>query len=340
MSSKTPVACRRGPPKPAAKKTTVERASAYLDKMPVAVSGQGGDFATFAAAQALVKGFSLSVEAALPLLLAWNRDCKPPWSEADLRRKLRSAASSSGKAEGYLLPDRPMASRAHSAPRIENEAERRAWQRRQWPELRRLSREEMLTIARLRGIPWEGLYIAHCYGLLKACELDGHDCFVVCEGRFAQARRFDGQPLTNAEGRPIKAKNLPGSEGAFVGRGLLSQAPHVLLVEGVVGLLEALTAYALVDMEKSWTVLAATSASSRFERDPTLLKALAGRHVRIVPDQDSAGLNAAASWLQDLRNAGVTVDIQQLPDGCKDLGALLTTPEPNLDELNLIFQIL
>ena len=92
-------------------KTTVERASAYLAKMPVAVSGQGGDFATFAAAQALVKGFSLSVDKALPLLLAWNKDCRPPWSEADLRRKLRSAASSSGKAEGYLLPDRPLACR-------------------------------------------------------------------------------------------------------------------------------------------------------------------------------------------------------------------------------------
>ena len=340
MSSIKPVACRRGPPPPAAMKTTVERASAYLAKMPVAVSGQGGDFATFAAAQALVKGFSLSVEEALPLLLAWNRDCKPPWSEADLRRKLRSAASSSGKAEGYLLKeDRPMASWNHPASGIQNEAERRAWQRRQWPELRRLSREEMFTIARLRGIPWDGLYIAHCFGLLKACELDGHDCFVIHEGRFAQARRFDGQPFTNADGRPIKAKNLPGSEGVFVGRGLLAQAPHVLLVEGAVSLLEALTAYALVDMKKSWTVLAATSASSRLERDHALLRALAGRHVRIVPDRDTAGLNAAASWFRDLQEAGARVEIQELPEGCKDLGALLAAEAVNQDELNQIFSV-
>jgi hypothetical protein len=163
---------------------------------------------------------------------------------------------------------------------------------------------------------------------------------VIHEGRFAQVRRMDGQPLTNAEGKPIKAKNLPGSEGGFVGHGLLFEAPHVLLVEGAVGLLEALTAYALVDMEPSWTVLAATSASSRLERDPTLLKALSGRHVRVVPDRDTAGLNAAAFWLNDLRNAGATVDIQELPPGCKDLGVLLTTPTPNLDELNLIFQFL
>ncbi len=319
-------------------KTTLERASAYLAKMPVAVSGQGGDCATFGAAKALVRGFSLSVEEALPLLLTWNQGCQPPWSEAELRSKLRSAASSSGKAEGYLLADRLMASKAHTAPGMENEAERRAWQRRHWPELRRVSQEEMLAIARLRGIPWEGLYIAHCYGLLKACELDGHDCYVIHEGRFAQVRRMDGQMLTNAEGKPIKAKNLPGSEGAFVGRSLLFEAPHVLLVEGAVGLLEALTAYALVDMEPSWTVLAATSASSRLERDHTLLKALSGRHVRIVPDLDTTGMNAAASWLRDLREAGARVEIQELPKGCKDIGALLAAEAVNQDELNQIFR--
>ncbi|MCF7788350.1 MAG: hypothetical protein K9N47_19670 [Prosthecobacter sp.] len=319
-------------------KTTVERASAYLAKMPVSV--QGGEGATFAAAQALVKGFSLSVEEALPLLLAWNHGCQPPWSEADLRCKLHSAASTSSKAEGYLLADRPAAARDRTSADFPNEAERRAWQRRQWPELRRLSREELLPIARLRGIPWGGLHIARSYGLIKGCQLDGHDCYAVGEDRFVQVRRCDGLPFTNAEGRAINAKNLPGSEGAFVGRGLLFAAPHVLLVEGAVGLLEALTAYALVDMQPSWTALAATSTSSRLERDPTLLKALAGRHVRIVPHVDAAGLNAAASWLAELQKVGATVDIQELPSGCKDLGALLTKAEAHQDELNSLFQIL
>ncbi len=321
-------------------KTTAERASAYLAKMPVAMSGQGGDCATFAAAQALVKGFSLSVEEALPLLQAWNQGCLPPWPESTLRSKLRSAASATGRPAGYLLADRPAAARdPHPTfADYQNEAEKKAWQRRQWPELRRLSREELFPIARRRGMPWDGLHIAQYFGLLKACRLEGADCFVVCEGRFAQARRCDGLPFTNAEGKPIKAKNLPGSEGAFVGRGLLYEAPHVLLVEGAVGLLEALTAYALVDMQASWTVLAATSASSRLERDPALLKALAGRHVRIVPDVDAAGMDAAAYWLGDLQKAGARVDVKELPAGCKDLGALLTPPEPNLDELNRLFQ--
>lgn len=232
------------------------------------------------------------------------------------------------------------AARNRASAEFPNEAERRAWQRRQWPGLRRLSREALESIAQKRGIPWGGLHLASSFGLLKGCELEGHECYAVCEGRFAQVRRCDGLPFTNAEGRAVHAQNLPGSEGAFVGRGLLSQVPHVLLVEGAVGLLGALTAYALVDMEPSWTVLAATSSSSRLERDPTLLKALAGRHVRIVPDVDAAGMNAAASWLAALQKADARVDIRQLPDGCKDLGALLTQTEAHPGELDSLFQIL
>lgn len=320
-------------------KRTLERAGAYLARVDVAVEGQGGDYATFSAAQALVRGFSLSVEEALPLLLEWNKGCKPPWSEAGLRGKLRSASTSSGRQEGYLLKEeRPACARDRRGAAFQNEAERRAWQRRKWPELRRLSREELFPIARLRHMPWNGLHIAQCFGLLKGCRLDEHDCFVVCEGRFAQARRCDGLPFTNAEGRPLKAKNLPGSEGSFVGRCLLSQVPNVLLVEGAVGLLEALTAYALVDMKDSWTVLAATSASSRLRSDPVLLKALAGRHVRIVPDMDEAGMKAAAFWLRDLREAGARVETLDLPDGCKDIGSLLVSPEDSQDELNQIFR--
>jgi len=321
-------------------KTNTERASAYLARMPVAESGHGGDCATYAAAQVLVRGFSLSQEEALPLLQHWNQGCRPPWSEADLRRKLRSAATSHGREPGYLLKDdRRAAAPQHKGADFQpvNEVERRAWQRSKWPEMRRLRREEMEAIAQLRGIPWCGLYIAHCFGLLKMCRLDGHECYVLREGRFAQARRLDGQPFATAEGRAIKAKNLPGSEGSFVGRSLLHQAPNVLLVEGAVGLLEALTAYALVDMQDSWTVLAATSASSRLKGDAELLRALSGRHVRIVPDTDKAGMDAAAFWINDLRAAGATVSIQELPPGCKDLGILIDAEAIHQEDLDQIF---
>jgi len=65
-------------------------AAAYLVKMPVAVAGQGGHGATFAAACKLVE-FGLAPNEAWPLLLDYNGRCLPPWSESDLRHKLSDA---------------------------------------------------------------------------------------------------------------------------------------------------------------------------------------------------------------------------------------------------------
>ncbi len=70
------------------------RALAYLDKMPPAISGQGGHKATYAAATALVHGFGLSPDHALNLLLAYfNPRCRPPWTEKELRHKVEDAAN-------------------------------------------------------------------------------------------------------------------------------------------------------------------------------------------------------------------------------------------------------
>ncbi|WP_075088861.1 hypothetical protein [Verrucomicrobium spinosum] len=53
--------------------TALERAALYLSKMPVAVAGQSGHATTFRAASALVWGFDLEPEEALPLLQQWNQ---------------------------------------------------------------------------------------------------------------------------------------------------------------------------------------------------------------------------------------------------------------------------
>ena len=50
-----------------------------------------------------------------------------------------------------------------------------------------------------------------------------------------------------ADGTPIKASNLPGSQGAFIGQGWLGETTHVLLVEGAIGLIEGLAAMLLGD---------------------------------------------------------------------------------------------
>jgi Bifunctional DNA primase/polymerase, N-terminal len=74
--------------------TDVERrALAYLDKLPPAISGNGGHAATYTAATVLVHGFEIEPERALDMLVQhYNPRCEPPWTEKELRHKVTSAA--------------------------------------------------------------------------------------------------------------------------------------------------------------------------------------------------------------------------------------------------------
>ncbi len=57
-----------------------------------AIAGQDGHKTTFLTCQRIVRGFGLDEETAYRLLCAWNARCDPPWSERELRRKIREAA--------------------------------------------------------------------------------------------------------------------------------------------------------------------------------------------------------------------------------------------------------
>ena len=225
-----------------------------------------------------------------------------------------------------------------SLPDTQDEAERKAQKRLQWPRFYLPEGNDLDDLSHQRGIPMTALRHLVDRGLLKNTQCGQHFCYVLHEERFAQVRRYDGLPFLTPDGRALKTRNLPGSEGAFFGRSLLQDAPNVLLVEGVIGLVEAAAVFCFLGSMNHWTVLAATSASSRFARDTALLRALAGRHVRILPDADEAGLNAAATWLADLRLAGARVDVMELPPGHKDLGTLISSPEENRETLISLFQ--
>lgn len=99
-------------PAPAPDRTRIEsppdierRALAYLDKLPSAISGNGGHAATYAAATVLVHGFEIDPERALTLLLDdYNPRCEPPWTEKELRHKVTSAANKThSHPRGWLL---------------------------------------------------------------------------------------------------------------------------------------------------------------------------------------------------------------------------------------------
>ncbi len=81
------------------------RALAYLDKIPSAISGQGGHSTTYTAATVLVHGFELDPELALGILLDhYNPRCDPPWTEKELQHKVEDAARKPhSQQRGWLL---------------------------------------------------------------------------------------------------------------------------------------------------------------------------------------------------------------------------------------------
>lgn len=80
-----------------------ERARAYLSRVPPAVAGQHGDLHTFQTCCRLVRGFALADDQALAVLSEWNARCQPPWTERELREKLRSARRNGREPIGGML---------------------------------------------------------------------------------------------------------------------------------------------------------------------------------------------------------------------------------------------
>ncbi len=81
------------------------RAKQYLDRCPEGVMNERGSDPTFWAARVLVQGFCLDQAEAFALLDSFfNPRCRPPWSEKELRHKVKEAAERPfNKPRGWLL---------------------------------------------------------------------------------------------------------------------------------------------------------------------------------------------------------------------------------------------
>ena len=79
------------------------RARRYISVIPPAVAGQHGDVATFRVCCRLVRGFALEDDDALSVLTDWNDACRPPWTELELRAKLKAARRYGREPVGGLL---------------------------------------------------------------------------------------------------------------------------------------------------------------------------------------------------------------------------------------------
>ena len=83
---------------------TIDRARAYLAKLPPAIAGSGGHAATFKAACVAVE-FGLNESAAWKLLCEWNvTHCQPHWTDSELRHKLADARRATTPKEQFNQP--------------------------------------------------------------------------------------------------------------------------------------------------------------------------------------------------------------------------------------------
>lgn len=69
--------------------TELERAFAYVAKIPAAVAGSGGHDQTFKALAAIQRNFDLDDSAFQQVADAYNAICSPPWSTRDLAHKIK-----------------------------------------------------------------------------------------------------------------------------------------------------------------------------------------------------------------------------------------------------------
>ncbi len=293
--------------------TVIDRATKYVETMGPAIQGQNGSTHAFKVALALVHGFALNESDAMAVLAQWNVGCQPEWSEAELVHKVRDALrAAQEKPRGWLLGDRS----THAPTSTPS-----------WPTLHPATPEHVRRIAELRFIQAEGIQLAADRGLLKVCEDRGQLLWVITDGSrlCAQVRTMDGS-LLSTKGSMVKAKTLAGSKAKHV-IGIKEAAPFtkVWLVEGGPDLLAAHQFIWQEGRQADVAAVAMLGASIGIPDDE--LDGFAGKHVRIVPDADTAGVKGALRWIEALRRVAAKVDVL-------DLAGLLRTDGTAVKDFN------
>jgi hypothetical protein len=198
-----------------------------------------------------------------------------------------------------------------SEPVLENDSEEKTSKRAAWPEFDLLSIEEKESLAALRSLPPEGLEWASIDGVLRGSvsTLEQARVWVVASAcrRNAQARRLDGKPF-ELGGQKLKAKTLPGSLAQIpVGRFSDTRIPFVVIVEGGPDVLAAYAAIHRLGLLDRVSVCGMLGAGMKIP--PGALGSMAGRRVRVLQHNDSAGRKAANEWAWQLHRFRAKVDI-------------------------------
>lgn len=153
-----------------------ERARAYLDRCPAAISGQGGHATTLWVARCLVLGFDLGCDRSFELLRdCYNGRCNPPWTEKELLHKVKEADEKPfGKPRGWLLNGRrtsstsgPSSTSMNGTPVPSEPVDNTCVEAGPAPE----HRTDLGNARRL--VRWHGIDLRHCHPWGKWLAWDG-----------------------------------------------------------------------------------------------------------------------------------------------------------------------
>lgn len=127
----------------------------------------------------------------MTVLREYNGRCLPPWGEAQLLVKLRSAGRSARKRAGWRLE----ASRPTPVKAAPAEPE-------PWPDLRSPTNDEMRIIAKLRTLPVSILASARTWGILWSCRYGqtSTPAYAIKTAESCQLRKMDGSPWQFRDG--------------------------------------------------------------------------------------------------------------------------------------------
>jgi hypothetical protein len=146
-------------------------------------------------------------------------------------------------------------------------------------------------------------------------------CWIIQEGtRNASARRIDGKPWQSIG---AKAKTLKGSQANWpLGASRIQKSNTVLFCEGTPDLLAAAT-WAAFRLFK-WEAVAMPGA---MPIHPEALPLFKGKTVVLFAHNDTAGIDAARRWQEQLTEAGATVTALCSDTEGRDLNDALTSGE-------------
>jgi hypothetical protein len=289
---------------------TIDRARAYLAKLPPAVSGNGGHRATFSAACRLVE-FGLSFEQAAPLLAAWNEThCQPQWTVAELNHKLADAFKRTSVKPQFLAARNRVASASAAAqkPSVRTagtQSKRATTQMRpsNFPKSELLqvaprfqpgTSQDFDALAKLRGLSRAGIALASARGLLRFGRYHGTDAWFVLDAshRNGCARRMDGTTWRHTDAKSLIFRG-PFAQWPI---GISEAQPFavILLCEGAPDLIAAF--HFITTLGREADCAPVTMLSAYYNIPPPMLTMFAGKRVRIFAHVDATGYRAAARW--------------------------------------------